>query len=123
MTDTSRHIEIADRGVTLSKSLAWAVMIGLVTGGIYVGTALGRLETSMVQLKESRADFETAIRRDLTGLERRKTTSEDRLRILEVGAAQEQARLENIGQILDRIDSRLTLIDNRLRSAERNGPQ
>jgi chromosome segregation ATPase len=121
MSDTSRHIEIADRGVTLSKSLAWVVMVGLVTGGLYVGTTLGRLETAMEQLKESRTEFQVDIRRDLTGLETRKANAETRLRILEVGAAQEQARLQSIGQTLERIDNRLTAIDNRLRQTERNG--
>ena len=87
------HIENSDRGITITKGLAWTILVGLVGLSFYMGTTLAGLGTkadnlaSVVdQLNKDRITFRAEVRSELADAERARDAFTDRLRVL-VGAA------------------------------------
>jgi hypothetical protein len=101
------HIENSERGITLSKQLAWAIVVAIMTGGTWVGTELRSVVRAMGQ-------FETEVR----ALEAADTQTELRVRDLERGAARDEAMQANTARILGNIEQKLTRIEERLRRQE-----
>ena len=62
------HIENSDRGITLSKSLAWTVLVFVAGGGFWVGVALSDLTSQ----SKTTADAVSGLQQTL-GDERRGT--------------------------------------------------
>lgn len=97
---SGKMIENSERGITINKSLAWAMLIGLLSGGMYVGTLITDVSRSIEFLNEKiSAQNEASMGR------------ETRLRALERGATQSDERVANILALLSRIDGRLERIE------------
>ena len=105
--DPRRHIENADRGITLSKSLAWTILAGLITGGMWLGGEIASARRSIDDLKSDLAQFEI-----------RQTELADRMRKVERQEAADLERMTAITTLLTRIDQRLETMERRLRDEE-----
>lgn len=55
-------IENSERGITLNKSLAWAIVVALVTGGMWVGTQITSAQKGITTLTERQVEDRDAIR-------------------------------------------------------------
>lgn len=93
-------IENSERGITINKSLAWALLTGLLGGGMYVGTLITDISRSIEFLNEKISHQNGA------AIER-----ESRLRALERDVTQSDERVANILSLLSRIDGRLERIE------------
>lgn len=49
-------IETTDRGIIVAKPLAWAIFVAVVTGGVWFGTELGSLKTTLEVLSDNVID-------------------------------------------------------------------
>ena len=65
----TQHIENSDRGITLNKSLAWTMAVGLITGSIWLGGNMASVSARMDQFAEvssigfsERAELEIRVR-------------------------------------------------------------
>lgn len=119
---TNTHIEVEDRGITLSKQLAWAMMIGITTGSLYIGSTLGRLEAAIQQVTASQRIFEDKMDREIVTIDSRANETLRRMRVLEANSAREQERMASLLAALDKIDKQLSAISDRLRKAETGNP-
>lgn len=62
-----QHIDVSDRGITLSKGLAWTIVSGLVAAAIWLGLEVGGTRTTLDGLvadQTSRHQETQRIRRD-----------------------------------------------------------
>jgi len=93
----TKHIENSDRGITLNKSLAWAMVVGLTTASIGLGGTMSNISTSMKQFTKISSDAIAA-----------RTSLEIRIRALETSMAQGRTQFESIyGTLQDlKIDQR-----------------
>ena len=119
---TNTHIEVEDRGITLSKQLAWAMMIGITTGSLYIGSTLGRLEAAVQQITASQRIFEDKMDREIVIIDNRANETLRRMRVVEANSAREQERMASLLAALDKIDQQLSAISDRLRKAETGNP-
>lgn len=119
---TNTHIEVEDRGITLSKQLAWAMMIGITTGSLYIGSTLGKLEAAVQQITASQRIFENKMDREIVTIDSRANETLRRMRVLEANSAREQERMASLLAALDKIDKQLSAISARLRKAETGNP-
>lgn len=119
---TNTHIEVEDRGITLSKQLAWAMMIGITTGSLYIGSTLGKLEAAVQQITTSQRIFEDKMDREIVTIDSRANETLRRMRVLEASSAREQERMASLLAALDKIDKQLSAISDRLRKAETGNP-
>ena len=65
----TQRIENSDRGITLNKSLAWTMAVGLITGSLWLGSSMGDISRRMDQFAEvssigfsERAELEIRVR-------------------------------------------------------------
>lgn len=93
-------IENSERGITINKSLAYTLVCGLLGLGLYVGT-------TVAQLKSSIEGLDSRIAMQSMSSEAR----EIRVRTLENGASRFDERIANIQGLLVRIDGRLERIE------------
>ena len=119
---TNTHIEVEDRGITLSKQLAWAMMIGITTGSLYIGSTLGKLEAAVQQITASQRIFEDKMDREIVIIDNRANETLRRMRVVEANSAREQERMASLLAALDKIDQQLSAISDRLRKAETGNP-
>lgn len=122
-------IQSDERGFTITKPLAWTIVVGILSGGIWYGLEQGQTRAQMIDLSEAvqtlktdLATMETA-RENLRSEMRREVTALDgRLRSVERSEAQLTEIVRAQTQLLQRIDSRIEAIDNRLRMQEQIPP-
>ena len=87
----TQHIENSDRGITLNKSLAWAMVVGLITGSLWLGSSMGDISGRMEQFTKASDDAIAA-----------RASLEIRIRTLETSMAQSRTQFEAIyGAIQD----------------------
>ena len=97
---TGARIQSDERGITLNKTLAWTMLVTLLGGAFWLGSMLndvaGKIETvAEVQQQAQREAAE--VRARVSALER--------------SEARGDARLENILQLLARIDTRMDRLE------------
>lgn len=114
----SKQIEDLDRSVTITKSLAWTIISGLVLGSLWLGTSIAALQTTVESLSEDRISFRNEIKDEIAALAQRDNETLARVRYLEQGEVRDAARIDEMSRILQRIDERLSSIDQRLRETE-----
>ena len=93
------HIENSDRGITLSKTLAWVMLIGLVTAGISFGNTMGALTGQIAVLQTQIASTAGTLADVRSGLENGRTDRValgSRIGALERNEARFDQRLANI---------------------------
>ena len=108
VTDHFR-IESDERGFTITKSLAWAMIVGLVGSAYWFGTEMSQLRTTVASLQNNNTSFRDEVRREIVALD-------SRLRAVERSDAQLSQIVRNQTQLLERIDERFEGLDNRLDS-------
>ena len=116
----ARHIEANERGITLSKSLAWTLIVGLVTGGFWMGSSLTSLQTTVNHLTDKvllvqadRVESRTQTRNELQNLQAR-------MNAMEIQSVRSIEALSALTKSLARIEQTLSDIDHRLRAEELN---
>lgn len=50
------HIETSDRGITISKSLAWTMIAGLIGAGVWMGSNLSGTKTLLETISTQQGD-------------------------------------------------------------------
>ena len=82
-------IENSDRGITRNKALAWTMLVGLLSGGVWVGSTLAELSGAISGLRDSQSTYRAAT-------EDRIGRFDDRLRSVESGRAGDSAELAGL---------------------------
>jgi hypothetical protein len=100
----SGHIENSDRGITLSKSLAWTLIVGLVGGGFWVGSSLSGLQSTVNTLSTSFSEIKAV-----------NAAQTARVTALERAQSRDAARMAELGRVLERIDDKLDDLSKQLR--------
>ncbi len=96
-------------GLLLGKSFAWTLVVGLVSGGIWVGTTVTRLDQTTQELRATLAAMDRAKAEVDTGQSAEIRAQSDRLRALEITGASTRSTLE--GMAADLRDIKVTLGD------------
>lgn len=96
-------------GIFLGRSLAWTIVVGLVTGGIWVGTTVTRLDQTTQELRATLAAMERANAQVDADQSLEIRAQSDRLRALEITGASTRSTLE--GMAADLRDIKATLGD------------
>jgi len=107
-------IQSDERGITMTKSLAWTMVVGLVSLAFWFGAEMAELKTSVSNIAEERASFRRSIESEYNSLD-------NRLRTVERSDAQLNQIVQNMTGLLTRIDNRVERIDRRLRQREIDG--
>ncbi|TFL16445.1 hypothetical protein [Jannaschia formosa] len=92
-------IENSERGITLNKTLAWGMLLSLVSAVWFGGTTVADLQASTENL-------DAAIRetREVAAADRRTALQiEARVRALETNASRQDARFDALRQSLDEV--------------------
>lgn len=106
-----KHIEQTDRGIVISKNLAWTMGVAFVLGGIWVGTNVATVNQT---LENMTAHIE---RQEL-----RSNTFDIRLNALERTEARTEVILNTHTKYLESIDERLRELKTRLNPQDNNTP-
>lgn len=93
-------IENSDRGITVDKRIAWAIVSGLVFGGFATGSTLVSIQGSLAVLN-----------RAVEGQREVSEARESRMRTLENSVTRYEERVANMLALLSRIDGRLERIE------------
>lgn len=103
------HIESSERGITLTKSLAWTVLVGIFGGGLWLGVQIATLSTQIEALTST-----VSIQSDrLEAAESRAEALSRRVSLGEANQARSDERYSSILSYLTRIDTRLERIEQR----------
>lgn len=103
----NRHIEQTDRGIVITKALAWTMITTVLAGGLWVGAQVASVQTQIEQISI-----------DIERMQLRSVETERRVNINEQADARTEVILQNQTMLLERIDDRLRLLDDRLRQQE-----
>jgi hypothetical protein len=94
------------RGFTVDKSLAYTICVGILMGGMWLGSEVIGTKRAVAELTDglrAQAEDRTAYRRE----------TDLRIRSLETARAGNDERLSNALDLLERIDARLERIEER----------
>ncbi len=110
-------IENSDRGITLAKPLAWTILVGLVSAGIWVGTTSGSIRTELAALVDNVAEIQTgqSIREQRDREDR--ASIEARLRAVETSRAQDASEIGALRRDLGEFRNELKEATSLLRQA------
>ena len=97
----TQRIENSDRGVTLNKSLAWTMAVGLITASLFTGIQMASVTSKLDEVSRI-GDRAAHDRRQI----------EIRVRSLEQSKARDDERFTSILTFMSKIDSRLERIEN-----------
>lgn len=89
-------IENSDRGITLNKTLAWTVLVGLLGAGVLVGMQTATLTSGIAGLQ---GDLDAAIQTQATEVGKRDRMTDrltDRLRALEIRGSARDTDFSNL---------------------------
>lgn len=92
-------IENSERGVTLNKSLAWAILVALVTGGIWVGQQVGQTASSVKSLSERGIEDRIAIQNNaqaINGLRSSNARIDEKLINIERSSSRTEQTMDEI---------------------------
>ncbi len=106
---TPPMIENSDRGITINKSLAWTMVVGVLTGGVWLGVNLTETKEGIGTLQVRQAEDRQAIRQNRSAINSLRNSN-----------ARIDQRLLNIEQSLERQEGAM---DQILRYIERDGQQ
>ncbi len=90
-------IENSDRGITLNKSLAWTMLVALLTGGIWIGMQVTDAKVGVQNLADRQAEDRMSIR-----------ANSDAINVLRSSNARIDQRLINIEQSAARTENILS---------------
>ena len=96
-------------GLLLGKGFAWTLVVGLVSGGVWVGTTVTRLDQTTQELRATLAAMDRAKAQVDADQSLEIRAQSDRLRALEITGASTRSTLE--GMAADLRDIKATLGD------------
>lgn len=64
-------IENSDRGITVNKALAWAIVTGLVGGGFFMGSELAGTKAILTEMKAAAESSRLEMKRVTDGIDAR----------------------------------------------------
>ena len=102
---TPPMIENSDRGITINKSLAWTMLVGILTGGVWLGINLTETKEGIGTLQVRQAEDRQSIRQNrsaINGLRNSNARIDERLRGIEQSLERQEGAM---GQILRYIES------------------
>lgn len=92
-----------DRGITLNKSLAWTIMVGLFLGGLYAGTELADVKSGVEELAGRQEEDRVGIRMNQAAISELKTNGarvDQRLTGIEMSTSRTENKVDEIWQFL-----------------------
>lgn len=104
-------IDNTERGVTLSRSLAWTMATGLVAAGLWTGAQIASLRAETEQATEALAEMRQVVATEAM----RRDTLAERLRAAETGIARQDERLALILSKLTEVAAKLDRIEQQKR--------
>lgn len=107
---TKPMIENSERGITVNKTLAWAMVVGLVTGGLGVGRELGQTKTLLTEIKSAS---------EASRIEMRVVTSDidARLRAVETNRASDASEIRAVQREVNNLTRAVNENNSLLRQA------
>lgn len=96
------HIESSDRGLTVSKSLAWTMALGLLGLGMSGGLQVATISAQLGSIAEQ-----------VGGAAKSREQIDARLRVLETARARDDERFSSILTFMAQIDARLERMEDR----------
>lgn len=79
----TKHMEVSDRGVTLSKGLAWTVVTGLVAAAFWLGSEMRHTQTTLEGLVSQQAERHAETMSYRRDIEQQAREQDRRIRVLE----------------------------------------
>ena len=116
-------IENSDRGITLNKTLAWTVLVGLLGAGVLVGTQTATLTSGIVALQ---GDLDAAIQTQATEVGKRERLADritDRVRALEIRGSARDTAFSNLSTKMQEVTRQLQENNRLLRELLRQAKQ
>lgn len=101
-------IEQNDRGITINKTLGWAMLVGLLTGGIWIGTQVTTAKEGVESLKTREEENRMGI-----------ATNREAISALRSSNARVDQRLTGIEQTAQRTEATVAEILRYLRNGAR----
>lgn len=99
-------IENSERGVTLNKSLAWSVLVGVLGGGIWIGVQVTDAKTGIETLAGRQIEDRAAIRRNteaVSSLQSSNARIDQRLLNIEQGQSRTEDKVDEMLDVLHRL--------------------
>lgn len=111
------HVETSKQGITIDKSLAWTMVVGLISAGIYLGSEMRhsrtQLEGVMMQLNEMKLTS-TQFRSEQV---RAAAELDGRLRVVETMRASDSTELNAIRREMTDLKTDIRVLSTDLREA------
>jgi len=95
------RIQSDDRGITINKTLAWMILGGLLTAGLYGGTQVHTLQTAVDRQAEDRKQIQTNAKA-ISDLQRNNATTQLRLNNIERYTSETRADVAEVLSYLRR---------------------
>ena len=100
-------IESGERGLTLTRNLAWTIASALVAAGLWVGMQVATLRGDTLQLTRAIDTLRAELSAEITASEAREGALAARVRANETSLARQDERLSLILSAINKIDTRL----------------
>lgn len=101
-------IENSERGITVNKTLAWAMVTGLVMGGFFVGTEMSQTKTLLGEIKSASETSRTEMKRVTTDIDAR-------LRAVETNRASDASELRAVQREVNGLSQQVSELNALLR--------
>lgn len=115
-------IENSDRGITLAKPLAWTMLVGLLSGGVWVGGTIGSVRSELGSLVDKVSEQQAAASVRATRDDQDRQSMEARLRAVEVSRAQDASEIGALRRDLSDFRSELKEATRLLQEAMERRP-
>ncbi len=119
---TGKLIENSERGITLSKSLAWTMLVGLATLVWWGASTITRMEDTIETLTAIMAETRGQIVETRSGAAAATAQLEGRVRSLETGASRLDARYDALAASMAEVKEALRENSTLLRQLVRGDP-
>lgn len=114
---TPPRITTDERGITLNKSLAWTMLVAIISAAFWVGVTVTQLQSDTMNFTETMKEVKQTIDDDRAGA----TAREARIRALERDSAGQAARFESLSSAMAEVKAELRQTNDMLRQLVRDG--
>lgn len=92
-------IENSDRGITINKSLAWTMVVGLLGAGLWLGAQMGELQSSLNALTDRQMEDRLSIQaneRMINDMRRNEARVDQRLITIERAVINTESNMQEV---------------------------
>lgn len=114
---TPPRITTDERGITLNKSLAWTMLVAIVSAAFWVGVTVTQLQSDTMNFTDTLKDVKESIEADRLGA----TAREARIRALERDSAGQAARFDSLSSSMAEVKAELRQTNELIRQMLRGG--